>query len=365
MNTWLRSRIARLLVPVVPLAAVWLLLPHVLIGAGLPEQPVLMAGKIVGQLLWFLAVYVLVVALTPVMFKLYRRYGWRVIGVLGACALLVDVLRFEFSPAIGFLNALFVWLAAHQFGFHYADGGLRMRNAWVSSGLAAVGFGLTAAAVFFGPYPASMIGMPGAPVSNMSPPTALMMSLTIGQLGLWLTLNGDNAIRGTPHGHRRTSVVRSPFHDAVSLAHARTRDDGGNRNCRTRIRDADARQPYVVRGGTAVGRRFGILPGQLHSNFWPVRIPSPLRCGIGNEPRQGRSRGRAFRRWSPRTRRAGFHFPGNPLGPVLCVALVVAGLLVVREKSAPKAEAAQGILTVPVQPVVRHEGARVLSRQGS
>lgn len=148
----------------------------------------LLAGGIAGQLLWFLAVYVLVVALTPVMFRWYRRYGWRVIGVLAVCALAVDVLRFEVSPAIGFLNALFVWLAAHQFGFHYADGSLRLRSGWASAGVAAVGFGITAAAVFFGPYPPSMIGMPGAPVSNMSPPTALMLSLTIGQLGLWLTL---------------------------------------------------------------------------------------------------------------------------------------------------------------------------------
>ncbi|MFB6815790.1 acyltransferase [Streptomyces sp. NPDC056347] len=185
---WLRSRIARLLVPVVPLAAVWLLLPHLLIGAGVPRQPVLLAGKIAGQLLWFLAVYVLVVAVTPLMFRWYRRHGWRVLGVLAACALAVDVLRFQVDPAIGFVNALFVWLAAHQLGFHYADGGLRVLRGRTAAALAAAGFGLTAAAVFLGPYPASMIGMPGAPVSNMSPPTAVMLSLTAGQLGLWLTL---------------------------------------------------------------------------------------------------------------------------------------------------------------------------------
>ncbi|WP_406485263.1 acyltransferase family protein [Streptomyces sp. NBC_01563] len=366
VNTWLRSRIARLLVPVVPLAAVWLLLPHVLIGAGLPEQPVLMAGKIAGQLLWFLAVYVLVVALTPVMFKLYRRYGWRVIGVLGACALLVDVLRFEFSPAIGFLNALFVWLAAHQFGFHYADGGLRMRNAWVSSGLAAVGFGLTAAAVFFGPYPASMIGMPGAPVSNMSPPTSLMMSLTIGQLGLWLTLKP--AI---------TRIAERPMATAVLQW------------CGARFMTLYLwHMPALVMtaGIAIVGLGFATpTPG---SPMWFA--VAPLWVGVSGFFLVSFTRifGRfEFRRLSGAASEMslgkvvlaavlsaggllglaaqGFISPGNPLGPVLCVALVVAGLLVVREKSAPRAEAAQGILTVPVQPVVRHEGARVLSRQGS
>ncbi|MGW1428575.1 acyltransferase family protein [Streptomyces sp. NPDC002431] len=185
---WLRGRIARLLVPVVPLVGVWLLLPHLLIGAGVPRQPVLMAGKIAGQLLWFLAVYVLVVAVTPLMYRWYRRHGWRVLGVLAASALVIDVLRFQIGPAVGFLNALFVWLAAHQLGFHYADGGLRMRSGWTAPALAVAGFGLTAVAVVLGPYPASMIGMPGAPVSNMSPPTAVMLTLTAGQLGLWLTL---------------------------------------------------------------------------------------------------------------------------------------------------------------------------------
>ncbi|WP_371099268.1 acyltransferase family protein [Streptomyces sanglieri] len=366
VNTWLRSRIARLLVPVVPLAAVWLLLPHVLIGAGLPEQPVLMAGKIAGQLLWFLAVYVLVVALTPVMFKLYGRYGWRVIGALAVCALAVDVLRFEFSPAIGFLNALFVWLAAHQFGFHYADGGLRMRNAWVSSGLAAVGFGLTAAAVFFGPYPASMIGMPGAPVSNMSPPTALMMSLTIGQLGLWLTLKP--AI---------TRIAERPMATAVLQW------------CGARFMTLYLwHMPALVMtaGIAIVGLGFATpTPG---SPMWFA--VAPLWVGVSGFFLVSFTRifGRfEFRRPSGAASEMslgkvvlaavlsaggllglaaqGFISPGNPLGPVLCVALVVAGLLVVREKSAPKAEAAQGIRTVPVQPVVRHEGARVLSRQGS
>ncbi|MGW2087777.1 acyltransferase family protein [Streptomyces sp. NPDC001880] len=366
VHIWLRSRIARLLVPVIPLGTVWLLLPHALIGAGVPEQPVLMAGKIAGQLLWFLAVYVLVVALTPVMFRCYRRYGWRVIGMLAVCALVVDVLRFEVNPAIGFLNALVVWPAAHQLGFHYADGGLRMRSGWTSAGLAAVGFGLTAAAVFFGPYPASMIGMPGAPVSNMSPPTAVMLSLTIGQLGLWLTLKP--AI--TRFAERPLATVFLQW-------------------CGTRFMTLYLwHMPALVMtaGISIVGLGFATPnPGSPMwfavaplwvgvSGFFLVcftrifgRFEFRRRSGAASDMGLGKVVLAAVLSAGGLLGLAaqGFISPGNSVGPVLWVALVLAGLLVVRERTAPKAVVGQGSRTVPVQLAVRREGARVLSRQGS
>ncbi|MFG2606581.1 acyltransferase [Streptomyces sp. NPDC048514] len=187
-GTWLRARIVRLLLPVVPMAGVWLVLPTALVAAGAPEQPALLAGHIAGQLLWFLAVYLLVVAATPVMVRLHHRYAWRVPVALGLLALLVDALRFEVSPAVGYANAVFVWFAVHQMGFFYADGGMRRFLSGAAAKWSVAGFAVTALAVAFGPYPGSMIGMPGAPVSNMSPPTALMISLAVGQLGLWLAL---------------------------------------------------------------------------------------------------------------------------------------------------------------------------------
>ncbi|MFF9347914.1 acyltransferase [Streptomyces sp. NPDC014734] len=374
VRDWLRSRIARLLVPVVPLAAVWLLLPHVLIAGGVPQQPVLMAGKIAGQLLWFLAVYVLVVAVTPVMYALYRRYGWRVIGVLAVCALVVDVLRFEVSPAIGFLNALFVWLAAHQFGFHYADGSLNMRSRWASSGLAVVGFGLTAAAVFFGPYPSSMIGMPGAPVSNMSPPTALMVSLTIGQLGLWLTLKPV-----------LTRLAARPGVAAVL------------RWCGARFMTLYLwHMPALVvtAGIFVVG--LGLATPTPGSPMWFAVIPvwvsvagASLVCltkifgrfetrrgsGESSDTSLGRVVLAAVLSAGGLLGLAaqGFISPGNSLGPVLSVLLVVAGLLIVRARSTvreagpvreaamPKSAGARRSRTVPVQVAVRREGARALA----
>ncbi|NYI87327.1 hypothetical protein HNR02_000650 [Amycolatopsis endophytica] len=185
---WLSARLKRLLIPVLPLFAVWLLAPDLLRDLGAPEQPVQIAGAIAGQLLWFLAVYVLTVAATPLMLAAHRRWGLAVPLVFTGLAVIVDFGRFEVFGPIGYVNAVFVWLAVHQLGFHYAEGRLGTLSRRGAAGLAAAGFGVTALAVAFGPYPASMIGMPGAPVSNMSPPTAVMMSLAIGQIGFWLAL---------------------------------------------------------------------------------------------------------------------------------------------------------------------------------
>jgi hypothetical protein len=100
----------------------------------------------------------------------------------------VDVARFDGFGLLGYLNAIFVWLAVHQIGFCYVEGKLGLLRSRVALGMSAAGFGVTGLLVAFGPYPASMIGMPGAPVSNMSPPTVVLVSLAVGQIGLMLAL---------------------------------------------------------------------------------------------------------------------------------------------------------------------------------
>jgi peptidoglycan/LPS O-acetylase OafA/YrhL len=183
---WLAARIRRLLSPVLPVLAVWLVVPHLLRALGVAEQPVQVAGGIAAQLLWFLAVYVLVVLSTPLLAAAHRRWGLAVPAVLAASALLVDLARFDGVGLVGYANAVFVWLAVHQLGFHYADGTLPSLSRGRSLAMAVAGFGVTALLVAFGPYEASMIGMPGAPMSNMSPPAACLISLAIGQIGLVL-----------------------------------------------------------------------------------------------------------------------------------------------------------------------------------
>ncbi|GAA3104218.1 acyltransferase family protein [Streptosporangium carneum] len=177
---WLAVRLRRLALPVVPLAVVWIPLPHLLLALGVPQQPVVTAARLAGQLLWFLAIYLVVVAVTPRMLRLNMVYGWRVPAALSAGAVVVDVARFATGlEVVGFLNIGLVWLAVHQLGFLYADG--RLHRPWA---MALTGYGLAAALVAFGPYPGSMIGMPGAAVSNMAPPTIALLAVGVGQIGL-------------------------------------------------------------------------------------------------------------------------------------------------------------------------------------
>ncbi|PZG10104.1 acyltransferase family protein [Nonomuraea aridisoli] len=183
-QAWLAVRLRRLVWPLLPLAAVWIPLPHVLLTLGVPEQPLEMGARLTGQLLWFLAVYLLAVTVTPYALRLHGRHGWRVPTVLAAGAALTDVARFTTGfEAVGYLNVVFVWLAVHQLGFFYAEG--RLRGPWA---LAAGGFGAAALLVAFGPYPGSMIGLPGAEVSNMAPPTLAILGVGLGQVGLAVLL---------------------------------------------------------------------------------------------------------------------------------------------------------------------------------
>ncbi|MBB6548663.1 acyltransferase family protein [Nonomuraea rubra] len=182
--SWLAVRLRRLAWPLLPLAAVWIPLPHILLSLGVPAQPLEVGAKLTGQLLWFLAVYLIAVTATPYALRLHERYGWRVPVALAAAAVLTDVARFSSGlDAVGYLNVVFVWMAVHQLGFFYAEG--RLRAAWA---LALGGFGAAALLVTYGPYPGSMIGLPGAEVSNMAPPTLAMLAVGLGQVGLavWL-----------------------------------------------------------------------------------------------------------------------------------------------------------------------------------
>ncbi|GLW11010.1 acyltransferase [Microtetraspora sp. NBRC 13810] len=177
---WLARRLRRLAWPVLALAAVWIPLPHVLLTLGLPAQPVEVGARLAGQLLWFLAVYLIAVTLTPLMLRAHARHGLLVPALLAAGAIPVDVARFATGVEwLGYLNILFVWLAVHQLGFFHAENRLTRPVP-----LAVGGFGAAALLVAYGPYPMSMIGLPGAAVSNMAPPTLAMLAVAAGQIGL-------------------------------------------------------------------------------------------------------------------------------------------------------------------------------------
>jgi len=182
-----QSRAGRLLRPTAVFLAVWLAVAALAGLAGLDHGLVRVALRTVAQPLWFLGVYLGLVALAPAMWRLHRRLGrWAPavpVALLAATAV-VDGLRFAGHTQLAYLNLAFVWLGVHQLGFLYADGALR-RYGWPLAG-----FGLAAlvALTTAGPYPVSMVGVPGDKLSNMSPPTLALAAQAVWLTGLVLLL---------------------------------------------------------------------------------------------------------------------------------------------------------------------------------
>jgi hypothetical protein len=98
----------------------------------------------------------------------------------------VDLLRFTAGlEALATLNYALVWLALHQLGFCWYSGQLSRPVAvalFVGATFAVV------ACVALGPYPISMVGLPGDEISNMAPPTAALLAQGIALVGIAVLL---------------------------------------------------------------------------------------------------------------------------------------------------------------------------------
>ncbi len=188
-GVWLRARLRRLLIPVLPLLAVWAVAAFVLLRSGIDPDTIRIASQAALVPVWFLATYVAVVALTPVTLRAWERHGWTAIVVTGALAGLIDLLSLGVGlDAAAYVNYVFVWCTVHSLGYAWADariGGVTQRLAASVSGLAA-----TAALVAFGPYPVAMVGLDTAGVTNSQPPKVTLVTLAVFQAGLLLAVEG-------------------------------------------------------------------------------------------------------------------------------------------------------------------------------
>lgn len=183
-TAWFAARIRRLINPVLPLLLIWALVTLFGTQAGIDRAVVRMAAQLALVPVWFLAVYLIVTALTPLSHAAWQRFGLASFFALMAAAIAVDVATLEFGiPYVNFLNFVFVWVAIHQLGYAWHDGRLAAPLLWAAAGLAAL-----ALLVGFGPYPVAMIGVPGSELSNSMPPTLALLALGIAQTGLALAL---------------------------------------------------------------------------------------------------------------------------------------------------------------------------------
>ncbi|MGW8362489.1 acyltransferase family protein [Streptomyces wedmorensis] len=212
---FLRARLQRLLRPTMVFVGVWGAAALVLQLAGADGGLAGVALRLVTQPLWFIGIYLAMVAFTPPLLRAHERWGWGAFGTLAGGAVLVDVLRFAADvPFVEFLNFAFVWLAVHQLGFLRADGMIRRPALLAGAGLV----GATAL-VALGPYPLSMVGMPGEKVSNMAPPTLALLCHGLWLVGAVELLKGPGARFVARAGVWRTVVAANGIAMTAFLWH--------------------------------------------------------------------------------------------------------------------------------------------------
>ncbi|MBN0040991.1 acyltransferase [Cellulosimicrobium cellulans] len=198
-------RVPRLLRPVGVFVGAWAVAIGVLLAAGLPGDAVRSLATLAPQLLWFLAVYLGLVVLTPLLRRALHAAGWWAVGALVAAPLAVEALRFGAGlERLALVDVVLVWAVPYAIGLLYADArsGTRVVRrgrvvpvAVLPRPLVLVGVGLAAVAlaavlVVVGPYPVSLIGMPGDAMSNLGPPTAPVVLHAIALVALTLAARG-------------------------------------------------------------------------------------------------------------------------------------------------------------------------------
>ncbi|BBY62614.1 acyltransferase family protein [Mycolicibacterium helvum] len=183
-QAWLRRRLVRPLGPTAVYVVFALLVVAVLGGVGVAGSELDFGAWAVAMHLWFLGIYVLVVALTPVAVAAHRRWGLWVPVVTTLVIAGVDAATIgAHVPYVGWLNHLLVWAVLYQLGIAWQDGMLRGR---VAIGLAAGSAVVLVLLVTVGPYPVAMIGVPGAVVDNTGPPNLALLALGGVEAGLAL-----------------------------------------------------------------------------------------------------------------------------------------------------------------------------------
>ncbi|WP_321575385.1 acyltransferase family protein [Oerskovia douganii] len=192
-----RRRMPRIWKPVAAFVGAWAVAVVALPLLGVPEGAVRQVARIAPQLLWFLGVYLLLLAITPALLRAYRAWGWRAVAAVVAAPLVVDVLRFAAGlEQVAVANVLLGWAVPYVLGIAYVD--LVRRDALPARRTLALVAGAALAAmvalVVLGPYPPSLIGMPGDAISNLGPPTALAVVHAVLQVSVALAVR-DAVVR--------------------------------------------------------------------------------------------------------------------------------------------------------------------------
>jgi surface polysaccharide O-acyltransferase-like enzyme len=181
-QAWLRRRLARVLGPTVGYATLVSVVVVVAGAYGADESLLEYAGWAVAMHLWFLAVYLLVVTLTPIAIAAQRRWGLLVLAALAMAVVLIDAARLGgHVPYLGWLNYLVCWGALYQLGIAWHGCLLAGRRPALLAVVSAITLGVL---IWLKIYPVSMIGVPGQTVDNTTPPDVALLAFGCAQAGI-------------------------------------------------------------------------------------------------------------------------------------------------------------------------------------
>jgi peptidoglycan/LPS O-acetylase OafA/YrhL len=178
---WLTARLSRLFKPAAAVLTLWTVAAIALLLSGTEFETVRTLVKLALSPMWFLVVFAGLTAATPLLTRLNPLWPLAVV-------LHVDLIRFGLGgPSwLGWVNVAAGWLVPYTLGAALTRGELdRARAGWI---LLTGGAAVTAALVAWAGYPASMVGVPGATISNLNPPTLAAVTFSLAQCGLALLL---------------------------------------------------------------------------------------------------------------------------------------------------------------------------------
>jgi len=195
-QAWLRHRLARVLGPTLVYVAVVSAVVVALRAAHVGGSTLEYAGWAVAMHLWFLAVYLVVVSLTPVAIAAQRHWGLLAPAVLAVGVAAVDAVSIgRHVHDLDWLNYVLCWGAFYQLGIAWREGLLAGRRPVLLAACSAIALALL---IRLGPYPVSMIGVPGQTIDNTTPPTLALLAFGCAQAGLVIALAPavNRALRG-------------------------------------------------------------------------------------------------------------------------------------------------------------------------
>jgi fucose 4-O-acetylase-like acetyltransferase len=219
-SAFIRTRLWRLLKPSLIFVGVWVPIQIALhlSNTGAPTGPRIWDGTTLlrGMLppgatlpfgpLWFLAVYAVVLIVSPLLIRLHRRVGWWAPITMAVGTAVADAIAFGSGHwVIRWVNVAFVLFFPHQLGFFYADGRLTKFPRWVFWTMVLGGLALlvvlTTPWVFqlagdvrfrwfpgIGHYPKSLLGTDVERISNAYPPTMCYLVEAVWTIGAVMLL---------------------------------------------------------------------------------------------------------------------------------------------------------------------------------